>query len=140
VGTGLRYGISHFSSEVPIFAQDTYYGPIKSSIAPRTDWVHFIEFSPGVRAEVFKNFSIGWTVSLKMLLYSTTSKDLRPIYVPGFGNSGKLISTGMSYFISINIPYKKIRVITRKEEPEEPEETGNTGTSGNRQQSSGIKQ
>ena len=140
VGTGLRYGISHFSSEVPVFGQDTYYGPITSSIAPSTDWVHFFEFSPGVRAEVFKNFSIGWTVSLKMLLYSTTSKDLRPIYVPGFGNSGKIISAGMSYFISFNIPYKKIRVITRKEEPEETEDTGNTGTSGNRQQSSGIRQ
>jgi len=140
VGTGLRYGISHFSSEVPKFGQDTYYGTFASSIAPRTDWVHFFEFSPGVRAEVFKNFSIGWTISLRMLLYSTTSKDLRPIYVPGFGNSGKLLSAGMSYFISWNIPYKKIRVIIRKEEPEETEDTGNTDTSGNRQQSSGIRQ
>jgi hypothetical protein len=46
----------------------------------------------------------------------------------------------MSYFISWNIPYKKIRVIIRKEEPEETEDTGNTDISGNRQQSSGIRQ
>jgi hypothetical protein len=139
VGTGLRYGLSHFSSEVPLFEKDTYYGKVTSSIAQRTDWVHFLEFSPGVRAEVFNNFSIGWTVSLRMLLFSTTSKDLRPIYVPGFGNSGKLLSAGMSYFISWNIPYKKIQVIIRKEEPEESEDTG-TETSGNRQQASGIRQ
>jgi hypothetical protein len=140
VGTGLRYGLSYFSSEVPVFGQDTYYGTIISSISPRTDWVHFFEVSPGVRAEVFKNFSIGWTISVRMLLYSTTSKDLRPIYVPGFGNSGKLLSAGMSYFISWNIPYKKIKVIIRKEEPEETEDTGNTNTQGNRQQGTGLRQ
>jgi hypothetical protein len=139
VGTGFRYGISHFSSEVPFFGKDTYYGTVTSSIAPRTDWVHFLEFSPGVRAEVFNNFSIGWSINVKMLLYSTTSKDLRPIYVPGFGNSSKLLSAGMSYYISWNIPYKKIRVITRKEEPEEPEDTGDTGAQGTRQQTSGIR-
>jgi hypothetical protein len=100
----------------------------------------FLEVSPGVRAEVFNNFSIGWTISVKMSFLSTTSKDLRPIYVPGFGNSSKILSAGMSYFISWNIPYKKIRVIIRKEEPEETEDTGNTGTQGNRQQGTGIRQ
>jgi hypothetical protein len=140
VGTGLRLGVSHFSSEVPIFAEDTYYGIVKSSVPVRKDWVSFFEFSPGVRAEVFNNFSIGWTVSVRMLLYSTTNKDLRPIYVPGFGNSSKILSAGMSYFISWNIPYKKIRVITRKEVPEETEETENPVNTGNRQQATGIRQ
>jgi hypothetical protein len=140
VGTGFRYGISHFTSEVPGFAKETYYGTVISAVEPRTDWVHFLEFSPGVRGEVFNNFSIGWTISVRMLLFSTTSKDLRPIYVPGFGNSAKILSAGMSYFICWNIPYKKRRVIIRKEEPEEPEDTENTGTSGTRQQGSGIRQ
>jgi hypothetical protein len=140
VGTGFRYGISYFNSEVPVFGKETYYGTVVSSVDPSTDWVHFLEFSPGVRGEVFNNLSIGWTISVRMLFYSTTSKDLRPIYVPGFGNSGKILSAGMSYFISWNIPYKNRRVIIRKEEPEEPEDTENTGTSGTRQQSSGIRQ
>jgi hypothetical protein len=45
----------------------------------------------------------------------------------------------MFHEISWNIPYKKIRVIIRKEEPEETEDTGNTGTQGNRQQGTGIR-
>jgi hypothetical protein len=125
-GIGLRYGISRFTSETPSFKHENYWGTATSSIPSRTSWGHFVEVSPGVRAEVFKNFSMGWTVSLRMLLYTGAGKDLRPIYFPGFGNSGKTFSTGINYFISWNIPYKKITVIIKKDVPEETEEKGET--------------
>ncbi|MBK7133400.1 MAG: hypothetical protein IPH69_11440 [Bacteroidales bacterium] len=122
-GIGLHYGINRFTSEVPLMRQENYWGTIYSSVSPKTSWGHFIEVSPGVRAEIFKNFSMGWNISLRMLVYSGTGKDLRSIYLPGFGNGATKFSTGVSYFISWNIPYKKIRVIIKKEEPEETEET-----------------
>jgi hypothetical protein len=128
-GIGLRYGISRFTSEVPSFQQVNYWGTESSAIARKTNWGHFVEVSPGVRAEIFRNFSMGWTISLRMLLYTGTGKNLKPIYFPGFGNAGKTISTGLNYFIVWNIPYKKINVIIKKEVPEEPEDTGTTGTS-----------
>ena len=134
-GIGLRYGLSLFTSEVPSFQQENYWGTTSSSIARKTNWGHFIEASPGVRAEVFRNFSMGWTISLRMLLYTGTGKDLRPIYFPGFGNGGKTFSTGLSYFIVWNIPYKKINVILKKEVPEETEDTVETGKAGTGQQS-----
>jgi len=123
VGLSLRYGLSVFNSEVPSFQHENYWGKTVSSIARQTNWGHFIEVSPGVRAEVFKNFSMGWTVSLRMLLYSGTGKDLKPIYFPGYGNGGKSVSTGLSYFLVWNIPYKKINVILKKEVPEVSEDT-----------------
>ena len=135
-GIGLRYGISLFNSEVASFQRDNYWGTTISSIAPQTNWGHFIEVSPGVRAEIFRSFSIGWTISLRMLLYAGTGKDLRPIYLPGYGNGTKTISTGLNYFIVWNIPYKKINVIIKKEEPEETEDTG---VKGNTQQAPGIR-
>jgi hypothetical protein len=135
-GIGLRYGISAFSSEVPSFKHDNYWGTTSSSIVKKTNLGHFIEASPGVRAEVFRNFSIGWTVSLRMLLYAGTGKDLRPIYFPGFGNGTKSFSTGLSYFITWNIPYKNITVITKKEEPP----TDDTVEPVNTQQRTGIRQ
>jgi hypothetical protein len=125
-GIGLHYGLSRFNSQTPSLKQDNYWGSSSSSIAQQINWGHFIEASPGVRAEIFRNFSIGWTISLRMLLYSGTGKDLRPIYFPGFGNAGKTISTGINYFIVWNIPYKKISVILKKEAPEEPEDTNTT--------------
>ncbi len=136
-GIGLRYGLSHFTSEYPSYKHENYWGTVSSSISKMTNWGHFLEVSPGVRAEIFKNFSIGWTISLRMLLYTDTGKDLRPIYFPGYGNVGKTINTGLSYFIVWNIPYKKINVIIKKEVPEEPEDTGTTGPG---QQSTVIRQ
>jgi hypothetical protein len=121
-GIGLRYGLSRFSSEVPSFQQKNDWGTTISSIPLNTNWGHFIEVSPGVRAEVLGNMSIGWTVSLRMLLYTGTGKDLRPIYFPGFGNGEKNFSTAIHYFIVWNFRYKRIRVIIKKEVPEETEE------------------
>jgi hypothetical protein len=133
-GIGLRYGMSRFTSEVPSFKKDNYWGTTSSSIPQMTNWGHYIEASPGVRAEVFRNFSIGWTISLKMLLFTNANKDLKSIYFPGYGDATKRVSTGLSYFIVWNIPYKKITVITKKEPPEEPEDTGTTGNTGTGQQ------
>jgi hypothetical protein len=134
-GISLRYGLSRFKWEVPEFSQSNYWGNTASSIPANKTWGHFIEASPGMKAEIFRNFSMGWSVSLRMLLYTGKYEDLKPLYFPGFGNAQKRFSTGFSYFIVWNIPYKKIRVITKKEEPEEPdedEEPTNPQDSGNR--------
>ena len=122
-GIGLRYGISVFNSEIPSFSHENYWGTTISSVGNERSWAHFIEASPGVRAEVFRNISMGWTVSIRMLLYTGTGKDLRPIYFPGYGNGSKSFSTGINYFIAWNIPYKKIKVITKIEVPEETDDT-----------------
>jgi hypothetical protein len=136
-GLGLKYGLSLFNSEVPSFKHENYWGSVSSSVPRMTAWGHFLEISPGVRAEIFKNVSIGWTVSMRMLLYTGTGKDLRPIYFPGYGNGGKNVTAGLSYFLVWNIPYKKIKVIIKPEPVEEPDETTTPGTT---QQGTGIRQ
>jgi hypothetical protein len=146
-GIGLKYGLSRYNSETPELSKENYWGLTSSSIPARSNWGHFVEVDPGMRAEMFKNFSMGWTISIRMLVHAGGSKDLRPIYLPGFGNATKTISTGLSYFIVFKIPYKKITVVPIKEEPEEDEEgddinnngtnnnPGNSGSSGIRRQS-----
>jgi len=128
-GIGLRYGLSVYNSEVPSFKKENYWGTVFSSVGTHTNWAHFIEVSPGVRADVLKNLSIGWTVSLRKLIYSGSGNNLKPIYLPGYGNTGKSVSTGISYFIVWNIPFKKINVIIKKEEPEETENEEGSGNS-----------
>ena len=141
-GIGLRYGLSRFNWEVPELSQSNYWGKATSSIPPTTNWGHFIEASPGMRAEVFRNFSMGWSVNLRMRLYTGTYEGIKPVYFPGFGNSGKRFTTGFSYYLVWNIPYKKIRVITKKPEPEEEEdlEDENTLQQQGASQSSGLRQ
>jgi hypothetical protein len=142
-GIGLRYGLSIFNSGFPSFTKENNWGKTESSIAAKTSTGHFIEIAPGVRTELFRNLSVGWNVSLRMLIYSSAGKNLKPIYIPGFGNGSKTVVPGINYYIVWSIPYKKIKVAPRIEVPEEPEETeeqGKTGQSGNRQQSTGIRQ
>jgi hypothetical protein len=127
-GLGLHYGINRFNTEVPAFRDSNYWGLTMSSVAQKTAWGHFLEVTPGVRAEVFRNLSIGWTISLRMLLYTGTGKDLRPLYSPGFGNSADRVTSGVSYFIVWNIPYKKKQIIIKKEEPDDTEDAGQPGS------------
>lgn len=146
LGIGLHYGLSRFSSEVPFLEKSNYWGTTKTSIDTKSYWGHFAEVSPGVRAEVLNHLSIGWSVSIRMLLYTNTGKNLKPVYLPGYGDGTKTVAAAMSYYIVWNIPYKKIKAIMKKEAPEEEDDTNNTtttgtaGTSGNRQQGSGIRQ
>ncbi len=122
-GIGLRYGLSIYNSETPAFQTENYWGTLKSSIPERTNVGHFIEVAPGVRTELFRNVSIGWSIRLRLLISGGGGKDLRPIYFPGFGNSSKGTNAGINYYLLWSIPYKSKRVIIKPEvKEEEPEE------------------
>ncbi len=127
-GVGLRYGVSVFTSETPSLEVKNYWGSYLTSVPRRTSMGHFLEVDPGVRTELFKNLSIGWTIRLRLLVSGGGGKDLRPIYFPGFGNSGKTVNTGMNYYIVWSIPYKTKRVITIPEVQEEETEEEPTQT------------
>lgn len=126
-GVGIHYCLSSFTSETPFFEHENYWGTSTSSLPPDKIMAHFLEISPGFRAELIRNFSIGWSVSLRRLIYNGTGKDLHPIYIPGYGNGGNPTGVGINYFISWNIPYKKIKVRAKLEEPVQPEEAEQVG-------------
>ena len=124
-GIGLRYGLSIFNSETPSLETQNYWGSSTTSVPKRSSVGHFLEVAPGVRTELFKNLSIGWSLRLRLLISGGGGKDLRPIYFPGFGNSGKRVNAGVNYYIIWSIPFKTKKVITIPEtEEEEPEDTG----------------
>jgi hypothetical protein len=125
-GLGLYYGLDRFTSETPTFKHENYWGIATSSIARSTNWGHYLELSGGFKAELFRNFSIGWIISLRKLIYTGAPKDLRPVYYPGYGEGGKTLSFGLNYYISWNIPFKKIKVSIKPEPAEEPEEDAET--------------
>jgi hypothetical protein len=105
-GIGLRYGISIFNSEVPSYRYDNYWGSVTGSIPRSTHMAHFIEASPGIKAEIFRNFSMGWVIRLRFLIYSGTGKDLKAVYIPGYGDGVKTFSPGINYYLIWSIRYK----------------------------------
>ncbi len=122
-GIGLRYGLSLYNAEVPFYEHENYWGSVTGSIPPSTYLGHFIEASPGIRTEIFKNFSIGWAIRLRILVYSGTDRDQKPVYLPGYGNGTKSFSPGINYYIVWSIPYKEIIYI--KPVKKTTETTGN---------------
>ena len=136
-GIGLHYGLSIFTSEVPSYTKENYWGSVSSSIPRERSMGHYVEFTPGVRAELFRNLSVGWTISIRKMISVNSGSNLKPIYMPGYGDGGKSVTTGLSYFIVWNIPYKKKQVIIKPEEPEETdivEPTPDPSLQNNRQQ------
>jgi hypothetical protein len=112
-GIGLRYGISFFNQEVTGLTHENYWGIATTDINSEKYSAHFIEVLPGIRSEIIKNFSMGWSIKLRMMMYSSTGKDLRPAFLPGFGNGGKTFSQGFNYYLIWQIHYKNKTVVTK---------------------------
>jgi hypothetical protein len=125
-GLGIHYGLSNFSYETSSYRHDNYWGSVTSSLPGQSGWAHYLEVSGGFKAELFRNFNIGWLINVRKMVYSGADKNLPPIYYPGYGNGGKTISFGLNYYISWSIPYKKIKVKIKPEPVEEPEEDEET--------------
>ncbi len=122
-GIGLRYGLSFYSAEVPFYKHENYWGTTTGSIPSSTYQGQFIEASPGMRTEIFNNFSIGWAIRFRILISSGTDRDQKPVYFPGYGNGTKSFSPGINYYIVWSIPYKEI--IYKKPVSKTAETTGN---------------
>lgn len=139
VNIGFRYGISHFDYEIPAITHENYWGRSVTSVSTTNEWAHFIEVNPSVRAEIWKNISMGWTVSLKKMIDPGTGRHLKPVYLPGYGNGSKSFSPGISYFIIWSIPFKNKRVIILPEPEEEEDQTG-TDQNGENMNQGGFRQ
>jgi len=136
-GVGLRYGLSFYSSETPSFSHDNYWGTATSSIPQIKSTGHFFELTPGFKTELLRNFTVGWTIRLKLLISGGGTRDIKTIYIPGYGNGGKTVTLGINYYISWNIPLKTRMVITKPVVPEEPEENEEEGLN---QQTTDVRQ
>jgi len=139
VGFGLRYGLSLFTYDIPTITHENYWGKYQTSVSSTDEWAHFFEITPFVRAEIIKNISLGWTVSLRKMIDPGTGQHLKPVYLPGYGNGSKSFSPGISYFIIWSIPFKSRRIIIQPEEEEEEDtdleqNPGNSNTGNFRQQ------
>ncbi|HNX67321.1 MAG TPA: DUF6048 family protein [Bacteroidales bacterium] len=122
IGFGIHYGISFYSHETPRMEYTNAWGTETTSIPSSSHVGHFIEVTPGVRTEVFPGVTMGWNLSLRMLLSDGTKSNLKPVNMPGFGDCSSRVSSGISYFISITIPYHTKRIIIKPREEEEEEE------------------
>jgi hypothetical protein len=127
-GIGLRYGISIYREEAPMIKYTNEWGAGESGLPVSHHAGHFLEITPGVRTELLPGLTIGWNLYMRLLISAGAGKDLKPVWMPGYGAATSGMTTGAAYYISLSIPYKKIKVIIKPRTPEtEGEDEGESG-------------
>ena len=121
---GIRYGLcymTHKADNVEI-PEDYFPGLSGGSIPDQQVNAHWISFVGGVKAEVFRNFFMGWSVSANFKLIQVNNENMNPYNIPGFGKGNKKAGIIISYTLAYRIPvqvYKPVKIIKKREKPEE---------------------
>ena len=114
---GMRYGISSFSQTLnsyKIYDPTNYYG--ENTVISGTKFngltANWIEIIGGVKAELFSNLYLGFSLRLNYLISNKKPDGFDNLYIPGFnrtydGKFGAGVNYTLSYFIPI---YKKNKV------------------------------
>ncbi len=117
---GSRYGFSTFSQTLESFTiiSANELPGTGSNIAQEHSGLNanWIEFVGGIKTEIYSNIFLGFSFSLKKMLFTKEPNNFKNLYVPGFdrvflNNSG----FGFNYTISYRIPlFKKDKMNTSK--------------------------
>lgn len=103
---GVRYGFSAFSYDVT--SPDIEDGIWKDKIPYAHQGIksnaHWLELLLGVKAKVYKNFQMGWTIRYKSPLSIQEDKFAKPWYIPGFGKN-KSSNFYATYSIIYKLPF-----------------------------------
>jgi hypothetical protein len=119
---GLRYGFTTFYHQADnIQIKDNLWGDFSGGRIDRT-WLaaNWIELTTGMRARLFNNFYLGWTVQMRIKLGITNDPLMYPYAIPGFGKPWNNTCVGINYSLYYKIPiYKKKKLTEAKPQPPE---------------------
>ena len=68
---------------------------------------HWISLVGGMRAEVFRNFFMGWSVFMNLRFYQSDYKGMEPYNIPGFGKGSNRVTVTFNYSLSYRIPMQR---------------------------------
>lgn len=105
---GVRYGFSPFSWTLrDVTSVGDYWGePSKMDFPQVNTTAGYIEFLVGLRVQVWRSISVGWSARFHSVIHRSASTYGKPWYIPGFGASGSAISASLSVFYTIPLSNK----------------------------------
>ena len=118
---GMRYGVSSFSQTLnsyTIYDPTNYYGENTIISGSEFDGLNasWLEFVGGIKAELFNNLYMGFSVRLNYLVSNKKPDNFDNLFIPGYNRTydGKF-GAGFNYTLSYFIPiYKKNKTTTAK--------------------------
>ena len=111
---GMRYGVSSFNHTLntySIYDPTNYYGLTTLESGEKFEGLNasWIEVVGGLKAEVFSNFYVGFSVRLNYLVSNKKPSNFDNLFIPGYNRTydGKF-GAGFNYTVSYMVPlYKK---------------------------------
>ena len=117
---GLRYAFTSFKYDVltmpvgddiwgdcignPSLEDDVWGGTLPYSYQGMKGSMQWFEFVLGVNVQIYKNFSMGWSVRMKYKTTASMDEHGSIWYVPGYGKY-KSNSMGITYSLIYKLPY-----------------------------------
>ncbi|WP_432221744.1 DUF6048 family protein [Flavobacterium sp. TMP13] len=123
ISVGMRYGFSTFNQELidyKIYNPNPYWGevpPLASGQKYSGLNASWIEVNAGLKAKVFNNIFVGFSVQIKGLVTNNAPVNFDNLYIPGFNRTydGKF-GIGFNYTVSYFIPIYKKKIKIELEE------------------------
>lgn len=104
---GLRYGFSSFKYDIQAPGlTDPTWGKVEvpfeyNGVKTKVGW---LELVLGLKANVYKNFYMGFTARYRSRLSMTKHENSEPYYIPGYGR-GKSSNFGLTYNLIYKLPF-----------------------------------
>ncbi len=117
---GMRYGVSSFSQTLnnyEIYNPNNYFN--ENEVLPGEKYeglsAQWAEVVAGIKAEVFKNIYVGFSVRVNYLVSEKKPDNFDNLHIPGYGRTynGKF-GAGLNYTISYFLPLYKSTVKAKK--------------------------
>lgn len=100
----LRYGYGKIQHEAPhIVIQDSYWGDFITKADKESYAAHWLEAGLGMKAEIWNNLFLGWSLRGRLRVISTSDPTMEPYFISGFGKSNNTALT-FHYSILYRIP------------------------------------
>ncbi|MFO7939441.1 MAG: DUF6048 family protein [Bacteroidales bacterium] len=104
---GLRFGYASFNQHAQNITIDSYrWGSYPLHLPEEEATALWTELNIGIKAEVFPNFFLGWSVQARLLINSNYDT-VEPINIPGYGKTGSNFRLAARYSVFYAIPFRR---------------------------------
>ncbi|MCG8412391.1 MAG: DUF6048 family protein [Bacteroidales bacterium] len=107
-GIGVRMGWANFSHlAYNIKHTSDNWGTVTLPNKSKSYNAYWVEFSLGIKGEIFKNIYIGWSGIVQTRISGGKDDNFQPYDIPGYGSTSKAIKLAANYYIYYQIPINR---------------------------------
>ncbi len=109
---GLRYASSSFTDKLSYDTKgeihtDTQWPSTRETVSNDNAKANWYEMVSGIKIRVVKQLYMGFTIRFKFMMKVKQIDNLRPYYIPGYGNNINPSTFGFNYYVSYRLPFRK---------------------------------